>query len=176
MDYKIVEIVDAKETSLDSYNRKQVVTKHYFINQGNKEVRDISFIDDWSQKDRIDIVENFFNNEDFYSAAIYESGYIVAFYVIGRKPLKSNLDYIELKQLQVSLEYRGKGLGKALFIDACSKALQFGAKRLYISAHSAIETQKAYEKLGCVDATWINEKAVKEEPYDIQMEYVLIIQ
>jgi len=173
MKYNINEIINEDNDCLNSYNRRQVVTQHYFINKGEKEIRDISFVDDWSKEDRYDIVKNFFNNKDYYSAAVYEGEKIIAFYVIGVNLLTDNEDYIELKHLQVSLEYRGKGFGKALFFDACAKAKQFGARKLYISAHSSIETQKAYEKLGCMNASWFNEKAIKEEPYDIQLEYEL---
>ena len=48
-----------------------------------------------------------------------------------------------------------------------------GAKKLYISAHSSKESQAAYKALGCVYATEIIPWIAEEEPYDVQMEYIL---
>ena len=45
-----------------------------------------------------------------------------------------------------------------------------GAKKLYISAHSAVETQAFYRAMGCVEAQEYNQKHVEAEPYDCQME------
>lgn len=48
-----------------------------------------------------------------------------------------------------------------------------GASKLYISAHSAAESQRFYESMGCVEAVEYNEEHVKKEPCDCQLEYVL---
>jgi GNAT superfamily N-acetyltransferase len=170
-----IKVIDNVETScLNHYIRTQVVSRHYYIDGGVKKEREISFVDDWSQEDRINIVKKYFLSKNFYAAGIFNQGEIIAFYVIGSELLKGNQDYIELKHLQVSLDYRGKGLGKRLFQDACLKAKERNASKLYISAHSAVETQLAYEKLGCVAAKWKNQAAIDAEPYDIQMEYKLV--
>lgn len=42
-----------------------------------------------------------------------------------------------------------------------------------ISAHSAIETQRFYRSLGCVDAAQPLQKHVEAEPFDCQLEYRL---
>ena len=65
---------------------------------------------------------------------------------------------------------RGKGIGKTLFIAAKTWAAEHGAKKLYISAHSAIETQEFYKAMGCTDAMLYNQKHVEQEPYDCQLE------
>ena len=41
------------------------------------------------------------------------------------------------------------------------------------SAHSAIETQRFYRSLGCVDAAQPLQKHVEAEPFDCQLEYDL---
>lgn len=48
-----------------------------------------------------------------------------------------------------------------------------GASKLYISAHSAVESQRFYEAMGCIEAAEYNEEHVKREPCDCQLEYVL---
>ena len=43
--------------------------------------------------------------------------------------------------------------------------------KLYISGHSAVETQAFYKAMGCVEAKEYNQKHVELEPYDCQLEY-----
>ena len=49
-------------------------------------------------------------------------------------------------------------------------AKQKGAKKLYISAHSAVESQAFYKSMGCVEAEVYNQKHVEDEPYDCQLD------
>ena len=52
-------------------------------------------------------------------------------------------------------------------------AREHGGKRLYISAHSAVETQAFYRGLGCIEAQEYSRKHVEKEPFDCQLEYPL---
>ena len=81
--------------------------------------------------------------------------------------------YYDLSSLHVSEDMRRTGIGKTLFLAAAEWARKQGAKKLYISAHSAIESQTFYRSMGCVEASEYNQKHVEAEPYDCQMEYVL---
>ena len=65
------------------------------------------------------------------------------------------------------------GMGRALFEEAKRFARSRGAKKLYISAHSAVESQAFYAAMGCVDACMIQEEHAQREPYDRQMECML---
>lgn len=156
---------------LDHYVRTQKVESHYYFENGTKLVRPISFTDDWSKEVRIDIINNYFRSKNHYAAGVLHDGEVIAFYVISRALMKENNHYLQLAHLQVSAQHRKKGLGKKLFYDAVLKAKHYGAKKLYISAHSAYETQQFYLGLGCVDALWKDPESVEQEPYDIQMEY-----
>ena len=78
--------------------------------------------------------------------------------------------YLDLSSLHVSADFRGKGIGTALFDAAKEFAKQSGAKKLYIFSQSAIETQTFYRKIGCVDAAEPNKKHVAKEPFDRQLE------
>lgn len=73
----------------------------------------------------------------------------------------------------MSEDIRGKGIGKVLFCAAKNWAKAKGAKKLYISAHSAVETQAFYKSMGCVDAQEYQQNHVAQEPYDRQLECVL---
>ena len=78
--------------------------------------------------------------------------------------------YKDLSSLHVSAECRRSGIGKKLFCMAALKAKANGADRLYISAHSAVETQSFYLSMGCRDAEEINALHAENEPCDRQME------
>ena len=46
-------------------------------------------------------------------------------------------------------------------------------KKLYISAHSAVESQAFYKKMGCVEAEEYDPAHTAAEPCDCQLEYLL---
>ena len=65
---------------------------------------------------------------------------------------------------------RGNGIGKYLFNHAKLWARKHGANKLYISSHSAVETQAFYKAMGCVEASVYNQAHVQNEPFDCQLE------
>ena len=77
---------------------------------------------------------------------------------------------MDLAAIHVSQDMRNSGSGKALFLTAKQWAKEKGAKKLYISAHSAVESQAFYKKMGCVEAKVYHPKHVEEEPFDCQLE------
>ena len=78
--------------------------------------------------------------------------------------------YLDLSSMHVSADMRGRGIGAELFAAAAGWARAHGARKLYISAHSAVETQAFYAKLGCVDAARPEKGHVEREPFDCQLE------
>ena len=87
--------------------------------------------------------------------------------------LGSGGQYLDLSSIHVSEDARGAGIGKALFLMAKEWAREKGAKKLYISAHSAVESQAFYQRMGCVEALEYNQRHVDAEPFDCQLECVL---
>lgn len=81
--------------------------------------------------------------------------------------------YLPLSSIHVSCKYRGRGIGNKLFHLICAKAQQVGVEKLYISAHSAEETQAFYQAMGCVDAREVQTALAAREPCDRQLEYDL---
>ena len=59
---------------------------------------------------------------------------------------------------------------KTLFAAAKAWAGAHGAKKLYISAHSSVESQAFYKKMGCVEAREYSQIHVEQEPWDCQLE------
>ena len=78
--------------------------------------------------------------------------------------------YLDLSSLHVSEDVRHEGIGRELFLAAKEWARRQGACKLYISAHSAVETQAFYRKMGCVEAELYHQEHVEREPYDCQLE------
>ena len=85
-------------------------------------------------------------------------------------PLGRNGDYRDLSSLHVSQELRGQGIGRRLFALAREFAREQGALKLYISAHSAVETQAFYRAMGCTEAQEYDPEHVEREPCDCQLE------
>jgi len=77
---------------------------------------------------------------------------------------------MDLSSIHVSQDMRGQGIGRELFSVAKRFARERKAKKLYISAHSAVESQAFYRAMGCREAEEYNLKHVEKEPYDCQLE------
>lgn len=169
-------IDDITENLLDYYNRYQEVNKVWRVENNKKVIKDISFIENWNYDKKQTIIygelkETLLDNGSIFGA--FEDNRLIGFASISGTLLEENNDYIQLLQLQVSFDYRGKGIGKMLFSCCKEKAARLGASKLYISGHSSIESQSFYSRMGCVDAKWLYKLQVQLEPYDCQLECVL---
>ena len=82
----------------------------------------------------------------------------------------SQKQYADLTSIHVSADARGHGLGRQLFQRAEETGRRLGAKALYISAHSSVESQAFYKAMGCVEATEYIPAHVEQEPCDCQLE------
>ncbi|HIU16160.1 MAG TPA: GNAT family N-acetyltransferase [Candidatus Ventricola intestinavium] len=134
------------------------------------------FIDDWSAQDvafLCDCLRRTLASGGFVAGALDEEGFVKGFVCVRAEPLGPSGEYLDLASLHVSKEMRGLGMGRALFEEAKRFARSRGAKKLYISAHSAVESQAFYAAMGCVDACMIQEEHAQREPYDRQMECML---
>ena len=63
-----------------------------------------------------------------------------------------------------------KGLALHCFEQRKNGQRHMEQKKLYISAHSAVESQAFYHKMGCAEAAVYNQSHVETEPYDCQLE------
>ena len=80
---------------------------------------------------------------------------------------------MNLSNIHVSQDMRRQGIGKELFTLTKTWANEHGAEKLYISAHSAVESQAFYKSMGCVEAVEYNQELAEKEPCDCQLECVL---
>lgn len=100
-------------------------------------------------------------------------GAMKGFAAVGAEWFGDGREYLDLTNLHVSEDARRQGIGRALFLAAARWARDRGAQKLYISAHSAIESQAFYRAMGCVEAHTYNPAHVAAEPFDCQLEYRL---
>ena len=77
---------------------------------------------------------------------------------------------MDLSSIHVSEDMRNHGIGTRLFLAAKEWAGKRGADKLYISAHSAVESQAFYKKMGCTEAQICLPQHTKAEPFDCQLE------
>ncbi len=102
--------------------------------------------------------------------AALEGNRLLGFASVENQPFGPQNEYLQLSSLHVSNGMRGHGIGSHLFAMSCLSAAQRGAKKLYLSGHSAEETQAFYRAMGCVEAAWYHSELVAAEPCDCQLE------
>lgn len=166
---------DIPDDFLRDFRRRQVVRECWRREGGQWLVKPIAFVDDWTAADRVDRVASL-------RRVIVSGGAVLAamagdvpkgYAAVLGQPMGSRRQYLELKYLHISQELRGRGHGRVLFLMAADWARHRGAEKLYISAHSAVETQAFYRAMGCVEALEYSRPHVEREPCDCQMEYRL---
>ncbi len=175
IEYKILQEQEIDRGFFHAFIRRQVVDQCLRRENGAWVVRSDPFIDDWTEEDYqalIGCLHNTVRTGGFVLGA-FSDGELKGFVSVENGLFGGKNLYCDLSSLHVSEDMRRKGIGKALFLSAAEWAKKQGAKKLYISAHSAIESQAFYRSMGCAEAAEYNQKHVEEEPYDCQMEYVL---
>ena len=117
----------------------------------------------------VSCLQNTIRTGGFVYGAFYE-GNLKGFTSVESELFGGAQQYLDLSCIHVSEDMRGKGIGETLFAAAKDWAKKHGARKLYISGHSAVETQAFYKKMGCVETELYNEAHVEKEPCDCQLE------
>lgn len=172
LQYKAIKEQEINRTLFQDFIRRQVVTDCWRKENGKWCIQSAPFIDDWSEADYqtlVDCLKNTVSTGGFVYGA-FENGSLKGFVSVEPQLFGSIQQYLDLSSIHVSQDMRGQGIGKALFLAAKEWAKKHGAKKLYISAHSAVESQAFYYAMGCVEAQEYNQKHVEVEPYDRQLE------
>ena len=161
--------------SLDDFIRRQKVSQCWRRDGEDYALKPVTYIEDWSLEERRQMAEKILNSLKGGSAAFGAvcGNEIVGFALINAGVFGSENQYIDLEEFYVSEPFRREGIGKALFNLACGAAKNFGAVKLYISAHSAMDSIAAYKSYGCVFAKEVNKILAEKEPFDLQLEFML---
>ena len=151
-----------------NFIRHQVVTKCWRRDNGNWVIRNDPFIDEWTEEEYQELIANL--QETICSGgfvyAAFCNAQLKGFVSVTSKLFGTSQQYLDLKNIYVSEDQRNCGIGKVLFEAAKLWAREHSAKKLYISAHSAVESQAFYQRMGCVEAKEYNQEHVEKEPWD----------
>ncbi len=155
-----------------AFRRRQVVTDCFRRENGEWVIKSDPFIDEWSTQDYGEVILSLRKTASsggmVYGA--FRNGELKGFAAVEGTLTGKRRQYADLTFIYVSEELRGHGIGKELFSAAKRFALEKHAEKLYISAHSAVESQLFYKAMGCTEAEEYDEDHVKREPYDCQLE------
>ena len=123
------------------------------------------YIEDWSLEKKQQVARDI-SSDEYISYIALDDDKVVGF--IGlEKQLKNDCMILDI--IQVSLAYRGNGIGKKLFNIAKQEEKKAGAKALYISACSSEETIAFYKAMGAELTNSPIREIADDEPYDLQM-------
>lgn len=171
--YKNISYGEIDRRLFNGFQRRQEVVNCWRREGGEWVIKPDPFTDDWSEEDYRGLIHGL-------KAALEGGGMVRGAFIDGKlkgfvavegSPMGSRKQYLDLTELHVSREYRRRGIGKKLFGFAVAFAKRAGAEKLYISAHSAAESQAFYRSLGCKDAEEYSAAHVAKEPYDCQLEF-----
>lgn len=173
--YRRLESAELVPSVMADFDRYQEVTKCWRFVDGELVIRDVVFTEQWGDKEKSGFIDDLVGivRRGGTVFAAEKDGRVVGLASVDGEPFGSRGQYIELASIHVSAECRGLGIGKVLFKMACDEARERGAEKLYISAHSSVESQAFYQHCGCVLAEEINRRLAELEPYDIQLEKAL---
>lgn len=134
--------------------RHQAVKDCWRKEDGAWVVREDPFIDDWSDEEYDELVKCLKHTVSAggFVYAAFVDGDLKGFVSVEPELFGGRQRYLDLSSLHVSEEWRGYGIGRQLFEKAKDWARRQGGSKLYISAHSAVETQAFYRTMGCVEA------------------------
>lgn len=172
MEYITLDSESLNTRLFTNFKRHQKVTKCWRKVDGEWCIKEIAFIDDWTEKEYAELIgclKNTLATGGLVLGAFYKKE-LKGFASIEPTLFGKKKEYLDLSSIHVSEDMRGKGIGKELFLQAKIWAKEHGAKKLYISAHSAVETQAFYRGMGCVEADEYNQEHVEQEPCDCQLE------
>lgn len=173
--YKVLAVNDIDLSMFAFFDRTQNVTKCWRKINGEWFIKDEPFVDNWSEdeyREGVQYLKNLINSGGYVVGAFCD-GHLKGFASVEPAIFGTHAKYVDLSNIHVSQDMRGQGIGRELFILAKKWAKDMQAEKLYISAHSAVESQAFYRAMGCVEAAEYNKQLAEKEPCDCQLECVL---
>lgn len=160
------QVTDCCDTALDGFLRHQVVTDCWRRIDGEYQLVPCPFVDDWSAQRRREKVHEMLDSANVTYGA-YDGERIVGFATVVKQ---LNEKRMILDSMQVSEDYRHRGIGRKLFTIAMEAGRRAGAEALYISACSSRETIAFYKAMGCALSQNVIAEMAENEPFDLQLE------
>lgn len=157
-------------------NASQYIRRAWREVEGVRKLTEINYHDkDWPNgyEEHYNSLKKTINNGGIAIGSFDEHNTLVGFVTVNRDIFGRRFKYVLLDQLYITLEHRGKGIGKKLFMLSVEAAKEWEVDRIYICAGSAEETIGFYHSIGCRVAEEINPDLYNSDPRDLQMEFVL---
>ena len=163
---------------LRSFQRTQKVSVCLRKGERGWRLADVVFTEEWDAAAKRQVTEDLqqISTDGGSVWGAFDGDRLLGFAAVAPQRLGRNQDMIALQQLHVSADMRRRGVGHWLFEQAVALGRMTGARKLYISAHSSLESQAFYDALGCTEAWEYDPSHVELEPCDCQLEYRLLPQ
>jgi len=175
MKYVKVGFNEIERGLFSQFIRFQKTTKVWRKTDNTWRIIDDTFVDDWDEKHYQKVIA-FLKDIVIKGGVVFgafNNGILKGFSSVEPVLFGRNNEYLSLPYIHVSEDMRKKGIGKILFQLSKDWAKEHGAKKLYIAAHPAIESQAFYKAMGCVEALEYSLAHIEKEPLDCQLECIL---
>ena len=170
LEIKLIDSNNFTRDSLKGFQRYQEVKNVYRLQNGNLTLVYSPFTEDWDAARLIEKAEEILSGQ-YVTYCAYEGNHVVGEIMLIPKPNKGRLI---IDSFHVSRDYRRRGIGRALFEAARQEALKMGAHALYASCCSSEETINFYSAMGLRISPDPIPSLAEAEPYDLQMECMII--
>ena len=170
MEIKLADSNNFTRDSLKNFQRYQEVKNVYRLQNGNLTLVYNPFTEDWDAARRIEKAEEILSGQ-YVTYCAYEGNHVVGEIMLIPGLNKGRLI---IDSFHVSRDYRRRGIGRALFEAARQEALKLGAHALYASCCSSEETINFYSAMGFRLSSDPIPSLAEAEPYDLQMECMII--
>jgi predicted N-acetyltransferase YhbS len=160
-----------------SIDRREVIENIYYLEDGELVLREEYYdMQGWAPGEPEQyapiLLDCFDRGGAFYGA--FKDGELVGVVVLESKFIGKDEDKLQLVFLQVSRDFRGRGLGRTLFEKAVKRARELDAKALYVSATPSENTINFYRRMGCVVTEDVDPELFALEPKDIHMACAIV--
>ena len=159
---------------INEMNPSQYIGKAWREVDGKRQLVEINYQDsDWPNEYEYHYnnLRNSILNEGVAWGAFDNNDRLLGFATVNRNFFGKKFNYVLLDQLFITLEHRGKGIGKSLFMLCVETIKEWNAQKIYICAGSAEETIAFYFAIGCREALEINKSLYESDPRDYQLEF-----
>ncbi len=166
---------DLSSFLFERFNRHQEVNFCWRKKDGKWFLQKAPSTEEWNKDDIVSLVDRltYTLRSGGIMLGAFINQYLAGFATIEFESFGPDYEYIQMSNLYVSYGQRRKGIGRTLFAMACNAAKRMGARKLYISAHSAEETQAFFKAMQCVEAMYCNREVSASNPCERQLEYLL---
>ena len=130
---KELNLNDINKALLDSFSRYQKVERCWRKDDGKWVLKDNPYIEDWNNEEKQQIINGLYlcRQQGGIVLGAFFNNRLIGFSSIGNTIFGEFKQYIELIMMQISREYRNKGIGKKLFFLTVEKAKEKGAKKCH---------------------------------------------